>query len=267
MTRYDVNLRYGVDNSFSLEGKVMAVTGGLGGIAMATNRIYLEKGAKVAVIYPPFERDRVSEVSEELNAIAADSVSFHCCDITQSDQVDETFEQILEVHGKLDGLVNCAGYVMLQPALEVTINEWQKQIDVNLTGSFLCAKAAANIFIHNESGGKIINIASQAATIAIESHVAYTSAKAGLIGMTKVLALEWAKHNINVNTISPTVVLTPMGEKAWQGEKGELMKQKIPMGRFAYTDEIAAAILFFSSNGSDMITGEDLMIDGGFTIY
>ncbi|BDU38133.1 GolD/DthD family dehydrogenase [Vibrio nigripulchritudo] len=267
MTSYDVNLSYGVDNTFSLHGKVIAVTGGLGGIAMATNRLYLEKGAKVAVIYPPFEQERVSQASEVLSAIAKDAVSFHCCDITQADQVDSTFDQIIEEHGKLDGLVNCAGYVMLQPALEVTAKEWQKQLDVNLTGSFLCAKAAANIFIQHESGGKIINIASQAATIAIDQHVAYTSAKAGLIGMTKVLALEWAKHKINVNTISPTVVLTPMGEKAWQGEKGEHMKQKIPMGRFAYTDEIAAAILFFTSNGSDMITGADLMIDGGFTIF
>lgn len=156
---------------------------------------------------------------------------------------------------------------MLQPVIETDFAEWQKQIAVNLTGPFLCSQAAARLMIRAGAGGKIINIASQAASIAIDNHVAYTSAKAGLLGMTKVMAKEFAPHRINVNTLSPTVVLTPMGEKAWRGEKGEQMKKLIPLGRFAYTDEIAAAVLFFASNGSDMITGADLMIDGGFTIW
>lgn len=163
--------------------------------------------------------------------------------------------------------MNSAGYVHLEPAIDVTFEQWQKQIAVNLTAPFLVCTAFARQLIENKRAGKIVNIASQAASIAIENHLAYTSAKAGLLGMTKVMAYEWASHGINVNTVSPTVVLTPMGEKAWQGEKGENMKSKIPMGRFAYTDEIAAAILFLITNGSDMINGADIMIDGGYTIY
>ncbi|MEJ5064730.1 D-threitol dehydrogenase [Erwinia sp. MYb375] len=261
---YDVNLRYGVDINGDLCGMGAVVTGGLGGIAMASNQMLLEKGAKLALLYPAFEQSKVADVAGQF---AADRVQFVQCDVTDPDSVEQAIAQVEAHYGQIDILVNCAGYVMLQPVLETEFAEWQKQVAVNLTGPFLCSQAVAKRMVKAGKGGKIINIASQAASIAIDNHVAYTSAKAGLLGMTKVMAKEFAPHKINVNTLSPTVVLTPMGEKAWRGEKGEAMKQLIPMGRFAYTDEIAAAVLFFASNGSDMITGADLMIDGGFTIW
>jgi len=263
-SEYDVNLRYGVDSKGDLSNKVAVVTGGLGGIAMASNQMLLEKGARLALLYPAFEQSKVNDVAGQF---AADSVHFIECDVTDPQSVNNAFAEVISHYGQIDILVNCAGYVMLQPVLETDFDEWQKQLAVNLTGPFLCSQAAAKLIIEAGKGGKIINIASQAASVAIDNHVAYTSAKAGLLGMTKVMAKEFAPHKINVNTLSPTVVLTPMGEKAWRGEKGEAMKKLIPLGRFAYTDEIAAAVLFFAGNGSDMITGADLMIDGGFTIW
>ncbi|QKJ88383.1 Short-chain dehydrogenase [Paramixta manurensis] len=263
-SEYDVNLRYGVDTSGSLAGKVAVVTGGLGGIAMASNRMLLDKGARLALLYPAFEADKVADIAAGLDA---QQVCFIECDVTNADSVEQAFSTVDQHYGQLDILLNCAGYVMLQPVLETEFGEWEKQLAVNLTGPFLCSQAAARRMVKAGNGGKIINIASQAATIAIDCHVAYTSAKAGLIGMTKVMAKELAPYKITVNTLSPTVVLTPMGEKAWRGEKGEAMKKLIPLGRFAYTDEIAAAVLFFAGNGSDMITGADLLIDGGFTIW
>lgn len=261
---YDVNLRHGVDINIDLSGKVAVVTGGLGGIAMASNEMLLAKGASLALLYPAFEQGKVAEVASQFDA---GRVQFVQCDVTDPHSVEQAIAQVEAHYGQIDILVNCAGYVMLQPVLETDFAEWQKQVAVNLTGPFLTSQAVAKRMVKAGRGGKIINIASQAASIAIDNHVAYTSAKAGLLGMTKVMAKEFAPHKINVNTLSPTVVLTPMGEKAWRGEKGEAMKKLIPMGRFAYTDEIAAAVLFFASNGSDMITGADLMIDGGFTIW
>ncbi|NPE65721.1 GolD/DthD family dehydrogenase [Dickeya dadantii] len=261
---YDVNLRYGVDTDLSLSDKVAVVTGGLGGIAMASNEMLLAKGARLALLYPAFERDKAAQAAERFDPTRVLLVE---CDVTTPAEVERAFAAVEAHYGRIDILINCAGYVMLQPVLETDFDEWQKQIAVNLTGPFLCSQAAARHMVAAGHGGKIINIASQAASIAIDNHVAYTSAKAGLLGMTKVMAKELAPHRINVNTLSPTVVLTPMGEKAWRGEKGEAMKKLIPLGRFAYTDEIAAAVLFFASNGSDMITGADLMIDGGFTIW
>jgi NAD(P)-dependent dehydrogenase (short-subunit alcohol dehydrogenase family) len=262
--QYDMTLRHGVDFNFGLDGKVAVVTGGLGGIAMATNEAFVAKGAKIAIWYPEFEKDRVAPAIEKLGREKAVAIS---CDVAREDHVQRAVAETLEHYGDIDILVNAAGTVALTPAEQIPLEEWNHILNVCLTGAFLCAKHVARYLLESGHGGKIINIASQAATIAIDHHCAYTSAKAGLIGMTKVMAKEWARKGINVNSVSPTVVLTPMGAKAWEGPKGELMKDLIPAGRFAYTDEIAAAILFLASNGADMIVGADIMVDGGFTIW
>jgi len=114
--------------------------------------------------------------------------------------------------------------------------------------------------------GKIINLASQAASVALTDHVAYCASKFGVLGVTKVLASEWGGRGINVNSVSPTVVLTELGKKAWAGEKGDAHKAQIPVGRFAEPEEVAAAVIFLASDGADMVNGADLVVDGGFTI-
>jgi NAD(P)-dependent dehydrogenase (short-subunit alcohol dehydrogenase family) len=114
-------------------------------------------------------------------------------------------------------------------------------------------------------GGKIINIASQAASVALDQHAAYCASKAGVLGLTRVLAAEWAPRGITVNAISPTVVLTELGRKAWDGAKGDAMRALIPVGRFATPEEIAASAVFLASNGSDMINGAEILVDGGYT--
>jgi len=258
-----MSLRHGVDFDFRLDGKVAVVSGGLGGIAMATNAALIAKGARVAILHPACEAHRVPAA---LDALGADNARAFPCDVAAEADVERALAAAAAHFGDLHLLVNAAGCITLTPAENIGIDEWQRQIDVNLTGAFLCAKHFARHVLASAHGGKIVNIASQAARVAIDQHCAYTSAKAGLIGMTKVLAKEWAARGITVNAVSPTVVLTPMGAAAWDGEKGENMKQLIPLGRFAYTDEIAAAILFLLSNGADMITGADIVIDGGYTI-
>jgi NAD(P)-dependent dehydrogenase (short-subunit alcohol dehydrogenase family) len=118
----------------------------------------------------------------------------------------------------------------------------------------------------SQGSGKIVNMASQAASIALDEHAAYCASKFGVLGITKVLASEWAGRGINVNSISPTVVLTELGKKAWDGPKGDALKKLIPTGRFALPEEIAASALFLSSPAADMINGADLLVDGGYTI-
>jgi len=112
--------------------------------------------------------------------------------------------------------------------------------------------------------GKIINMASQAASVAMPEHVAYSASKAAVLGVTKVLANEWGSRGITVNSISPTIVRTPMGMKVWPGEKGENIRSRIPVGRFAEAEEVAAATIFLASDGARMINGIDLLIDGGY---
>lgn len=134
-------------------------------------------------------------------------------------------------------------------------------------GPFKVCQKIGNVMIKQGKGGKIVSITSQAGFIAIDKHIGYTMSKAALIGMTKILAYEWAEFGINVNAVAPTVVRTPLGEKAWQGKVKDDMIERIPAHRFAEVDEIAAAILFLSCDEANMITGENLVIDGGFTIY
>jgi NAD(P)-dependent dehydrogenase (short-subunit alcohol dehydrogenase family) len=168
--------------------------------------------------------------------------------------------------GRIDIAVNSAGVVMLAPAEDLGLDAWDKTIAINLKGTFLVSQAAGRAMIKAGKGGKIINMASQAGTVAIDQHVAYCASKFGVIGLSKTLAAEWGKHGITVNTISPTVVLTDLGRKAWDGPRGEALKQRIPSGRFAFPEEIAAAAVFLASNGADMINGADLLVDGGYTI-
>ncbi len=262
---YDVNLKYGVDPNQSLEGKVAVVTGGFGGIAMAGNRLMYAKGARLALLYPGFEASKKEEILAEFPD--KDRVIAVECDVTSPESVKKAMAEVKAKMGTVDIVVTCAGYVCLQPCLETELEEWNKHMAVNLTGTFLTVQEAARIMVEDKHPGKIIILASQAATVALDNHVAYAASKAGLWGICKVMAKELGPHGICVNTISPTVVLTPMGAKAWEGKKGEDNKKMIPIGRFAYTDEIGSAILFFASNGSDMITGTDLLIDGGYQVW
>jgi 2-deoxy-D-gluconate 3-dehydrogenase len=126
------------------------------------------------------------------------------------------------------------------------------------------AQAVGRVMV--EAGyGRIINLASQASVIGLEEHVAYCASKAGLLGMTRVLSMEWARHGVTVNSVSPTVVETPLGKQAWAGEKGEKMKELIPVGRFAQPEEIAALIAYLAGRDAAMITGENILIDGGYS--
>lgn len=251
-----------VDGNLSLQGKVALITGAANGIGKATATLYTKKGAQVVLVDLS---DKVYDLAELLKNDYGVDVLPLIGDITQEDQIDSFLKQAISHFGRIDVLANIAGAVELEDAENLPIEYWDKMMTINAKGSFMMCQKVGKIMIA-KGGGKIVNISSQAGFIAIDKHVAYTASKAAVIGMTKVLALEWAEFGINVNAISPTVVLTEMGEKAWQGEIAEQMKRSIPCGRFAYPDEIAAAVLFLSTNESNMITGENLVVDGGFTI-
>lgn len=174
-------------------------------------------------------------------------------------------EEVVARTGRLDVLVNCAGVATIAPALEIAPTGWERTVAVNLTGAFLVAQAAARHFA-THGGGRIVTIASQAATVGLAGHVAYAASKAGLLGMTRTLALEWGPLGITVNTVSPTVVLTPLARPNWENAAGDELRSQIPVGRFAEPDEVAAAVLFLAGPGAAMVNGHDLVVDGGYTV-
>ncbi|MGY0398483.1 MAG: GolD/DthD family dehydrogenase [Ostreibacterium sp.] len=246
-----------ISYDFSLSNKVALVTGAAAGIGNAIAKAFLQQGAKVAMldIHP-----MVNDTSNATNNVLAIKA-----DITQKKAVENALNQIMTTFGRLDILVNCAGIVLLDKSENLSEEYWDRTLDVNLKGTYRLSQAAGRIML-KQGNGRIINLASQAGVVALEYHLAYCVSKAGVIALTQVMALEWSSKGITVNAISPTVVLTELGQKAWAGEIGEIMKQKIPVQRFATPEEIAAAAIYLAGDLSAMVTGANLMIDGGYTI-
>lgn len=249
------------DRNFSLQGKVAMITGGAKGIGKAIASVYAEKGANLVLL----------DISPELDGTVKSLVAngSHVLglkiDLRRKDELGSAVERTIREFGRIDILVNNAGVVFLDEAENLSEEQWDTTMEVNLKAPFLLSQIVARTMMR-QNHGRIINIASQAGVISLDRHVAYTASKAAVIGMTKALACEWAEYGIRVNAISPTVILTELGEKAWAGEVGEAMKKKIPVRRFGYPEEVAACAVFLAADASDLITGANLMIDGGYTV-
>ncbi len=247
------------ETAYDLNGRVALVTGGASGIGLAIAQALAERGATLCLV------DKAPAVGSVASGLAGSGHQGYALDLLDSDRLDSTVGQIVEQFGHIDILVNNAGIARLDRAEVATRADWDLTLAVNLTAPFLMAQSVGRHMIKRGSG-RIINIASQAAIVALDGHVAYSAAKAGIVSMTKILALEWGPLGVNTTCISPTVVDTDLGRKAWEGEKGVIFKQKIPTGRFAQPEEIAQAVVFLASGAAAMLNGENMVIDGGYTI-
>lgn len=243
------------------DGRTALVTGGAGGIGLAIARQLAEGGARVVLV--DLERQALdvaaASLAEPRHHLAL------AVDVTRPAGVEQAVATVLEATGRIDILVNSAGVALLEPAGEVSEAAWERTLAVNLTAPLLLAQAVAPA-MRRQRHGRIINLASQASVVALRRHAAYCASKAGLVGLTRVLALEWASDGITVNAISPTVVDTPLGRKAWAGQVGEAMRALIPTGRFAQPEEVARLAVFLAGTYAGMLTGENIVIDGGYSI-
>ena len=249
----------GVDLDFSLKDKTAVITGGAAGIGYATAKFFHDKGVNVILA------DMSPKVEETAKSLGNNCIGV-CGNVCDADFPGKVVEAGVKAFGRVDILVNSAGIVALDSAEVISADFWNKTIDINLSGSFFMAQAIGKYMIDNGVEGCIVNMASQAGVIALDKHVAYCASKGAIISMTQVLAMEWGKYGIRVNAVSPTVVLTELGHKAWDGPVGDAFKKEMPSERFAEPEEIAACIAFLCSKGAAMITGHNLLIDGGFTI-
>lgn len=250
----------GYDRNFGLDGRVAMVTGAAQGIGRAIAELYAEKGADLVLV------DLKETVRETQSVVVGKGRKAHAvvADLTTAEGVHRSVDEAMKIFGRVDVLVNSAGVVFLDDAENISEEYWDTTMAVNLKAVFMLSQAVGRRMIEAGSG-KIVNLASQAGLVALDNHVAYCTSKAGVIMMTKMLATEWGQFNINVNAISPTVILTELGKKAWAGEIGEQFKKKIPAGRFGYPEEVAAVALFLASDAANLITGENVVIDGGYT--
>ena len=245
----------GVDLDYSLQGKTAIITGGAAGIGHATAEFFHKKGVNVVLADL---NSKLDEVAKEIGENTIGVVG-NVCDV---DYPTKVISEAVAAFDKVDILVNCAGIVALDNAETISADAWNRTININLSACFFMAQAVGKYMIDNHVNGSIVNMASQAGVIALDKHVAYCAAKGGIIAMTKVMAKEWGTYGIRVNAVAPTVVLTALGHKAWDGPVGDAFKKTIPAERFAEPEEIASVIAFLCSKGAGMITGHNLLVVG-----
>ncbi|MGD0092174.1 MAG: SDR family oxidoreductase [Planctomycetota bacterium] len=247
---------------FDLTGKKALVTGAAVGIGRACAVALAKAGADVAIV--DIDKKSGEATANEIQGLGRDSL-FVKCDVTKKDQVQEMVRAVAAKFGRLDIAVNNAGIAILGADEEIAQTEWDKVIAINLTGTFLCAQAEAQQMIRQQPvEGKIVNIASMSASIA-NCNASYDASKAGVVHMTKTLAAEWGRFNINVNCLSPSYVLTPMHSSTPLPVRRRI-RELTPLGHVERPEDLYGAVIFLASAASNYVTGHDLMVDGGHTL-
>lgn len=249
---------------FDLKNKIALVTGSRRGMGKSHAIALASQGAKVVVT--DIDEKECQAVADEIKSKGGEAVAFKL-DVSNKAEVNAVFDEVVKQYGRLDILVNNAGIYQSKPALEITEEDWDRTIDIDLKGEFLCAQKAAKEMAKNK-WGRIINIASIASGgvgVGIAGGCHYTAAKGGVIGMTETMAVEWAPLGINVNAIGPGAIDTPMVSAAQIPE--EAMKQMmagVPLKRIGRPEEVSAMVVFLASEEASYVTGATFYVDGGW---
>lgn len=253
----------GVRELFELTDKKAMVTGGAGGIGMELCAALAEMGSNVAVV--DVHRENLRRAAVELKRYGRDVITSET-DVTDAKAVENTVKRVLEAWDRIDILVNCAGIGHWAPAEDMKEEDWDRVIAVNLKGTFLCCQAVGRNMIANRSG-KIINIASMSGTVVNrpQLQIGYNASKAGVIMLTKSLAAEWARYNINVNCISPGYIATELTRKVSQYH--DQWRELTPFHRLGEPSELKGTVVYLASDASNFMTGANLIIDGGYTVW
>ena len=245
--------------AFNLEDKVFVVTGGSRGIGLEITKMLLDQKANVVICGRKAEG--LQAAGDELNA--GDKVKIVQAHIAKEEEVERLFQAAMDAFGRLDGLVNNVGMNIVTSVVDADPSLWNKIIDSNLNGTFLCSRKAGQM-MRDQKKGKIVSISSIAGRRSAPFMGVYGIAKAGVEMMTKVLAQELAPFNIQVNAVAPCMVRTKFSEPFWSNtEIYEQITKTIPLGRIADPVDVALPVLFLCSNASNFITGQTIMVDGG----
>ena len=251
--------------NFRVDNKIAIVTGAGRGMGGTFAEALALAGADVVITELP-DREMDAQETAQLVEAAGRRAMVAPLDVTEQASIHVLVDRVLDEWGRIDILVNNAGTNIRQFAVDVTEEAWDKVVDTDLKGVFFCAQAVGRHMVARGGGGKIINISSQLGIVGEPQRIAYCASKAGVVNVTRVLALEWARHGINVNAIAPTYVRTPLIDRLLEDEAvRENIVRRIPLGRVAEPEEIAGVVVFLASPASDFITGHTLLVDGGWT--
>ncbi len=248
----------------TLKNKVALITGAAGGLGGAIAWAFGSAGGRL-FLHDLFE-DKLQEIAQAMKTEGIE-VGYAAQDITAAEGPQALVDAAINSMGRIDIVVNSAGINRPQKAEEVSQKNWDDIININLRAMFFVSQAAGKHMIERGGGGKIINLSSQAGSVALPLRAAYCSSKGAVNQLTRTLALEWAKHRIVVNAVAPTFVETPFTAHMFQDEEfKKYVLASIPLGRMVTSAEVANAALFLASDLADMITGHVLAVDGGWTI-
>ncbi len=249
---------------FDLSGKVAVVTGAGRGMGYHTALALAKYGADIVVCSRTVSE--LEKAGAEIEKIGRRAL-IHQMDVTKVREIQNMVEQTVKAFGRIDILVNNAGVNIPQWAIDVTEENWDKVMNTNLKALFFCAQAVGKVMIRQKKG-KIINVSSQAGQIAIPQRAAYCSSKGGVNQLTRLLAIEWAQYNINVNAVSPTFMDTPFTKPMFEKEGfREYVLGNIPLGRLAKPEDVTGAVIYLASESSNLVTGHILLVDGGWTAH
>jgi len=252
-----------INELFCIKDKVVIITGASRGIGKDLAKLFACNDAKVALVAR--NGKELENVRSELNKRG--NVEIFPFDVTKFQKHSELIKKIYDEFGRIDVLINNAGTNITKPATEITEEDWDKVMDLNLKSAFFLSQAVHPYFVENE-GGKIVHMSSQMAEVGYFERSAYSSSKGGIRQLTKALAIEWADDNILVNAIGPTFIDTPMTRSMFEDKDFEKdVFSRIPLGRLAETKDLYGAILYLSSDASNMVTGQSLYVDGGWTSW
>jgi 3-oxoacyl-[acyl-carrier protein] reductase len=248
-----------------LDGRIAIVTGSSMGIGKAIARLYGRAGARVAI--NSRDEGRAQATADELSAEGIEALPV-AADVARAEAIARLFAVVDERLGPVDILVNNAGTSMIAPSEQLSPADWQRTIDLNLTGPFLCAQEAARRMLPRGSG-VIINISSILGESGLPMRAAYCASKHGLIGLTKVLAVEWASRGIRVHAINPAYIDTPMdtGDQSSGDYTRADVERRTPLRRYGTAEEVATTALFLASDASSYMTGSRIDVDGGWLAY
>jgi NAD(P)-dependent dehydrogenase (short-subunit alcohol dehydrogenase family) len=245
-----------------LTGRIAFVTGAANGIGEAVARRLAADGARVVVT--DIELDRLTQVAQDISATGAEVMQF-VLDVTKRDQIQAVFDEVITKWGTPQIVAHVAGAVALAHFLDHSDEDWNRIIDINLTGTFLVTQVAARAMVKAGIPGSIVMMASTNGLVGEEDLAAYNASKFGVVGLTKTMAIDLARHNIRVNSVNPGLIKTRLTRGVWENEtaKKAYEDQRIPMRRLGTPDEVAACFSFLASDDAAYVTGHSLVVDGG----
>jgi len=250
--------------SMRLDGKVAIVTGAGSGIGKAVALAVAEAGADCVPTELPERMATLVPVCDEITKGGRKALPLPLR-LPEMSSIDSLVATTIQKIGRVDILVNNAGVNIPRDALDLTEEDWDGVLDVNLKGLFFLSQRVAREMVKT-GGGKIVNMASQNGLVGYYKRAAYCSSKAGVVNLTRVLAIEWARHGINVNAVGPTFILTPLTQSTFDDPllREDLLK-RIPLGRVGQPEDVVGAVVFLASPAADLVTGHTLLVDGGWT--